>query len=104
MFQIISMRQLEWHMANRTRMTLLDVREPEEFDRGHLKGAWNIPLEELEERAGELPQDRPIAVYCMHGNRSLMTGRLLDEMGFRVMAAAGGLASYRGRFYVDRHL
>lgn len=104
MFQIISMRQLEWHMANGTRMTLLDVREPEEFERGHLKGAWNIPLEELEERAGELPQDRPIAVYCMHGNRSLMAGRLLDEMGFHVMAAAGGLASYRGRFYVDRHL
>lgn len=104
MFQMISMRQLEWHLRNGTKMIVLDVREPEEFLRGHLKGARNIPLEELEDRAGELPWDCPVMVYCTHGSKSLMAGRLLDEMGFSVMAATGGLASYRGRFYIDRHL
>lgn len=104
MLQVISMRQLERYMQSGTKMTLLDVREPEVFWRGHLMGARNIPLEELEERLEELPQDRPVAVYCMHGGRSLMAGRLLDERGFSVMAATGGLVSYRGCFYVDRHL
>ena len=45
-------------------VTLLDVRPPEEFEAGHLPGAVNIPLEELEQRLGELPPEREVVAYC----------------------------------------
>jgi rhodanese-related sulfurtransferase/DNA-binding MarR family transcriptional regulator len=45
-------------------VTLLDVRPEEEFARGHLPGAINAPVEELEQRLAELPPDREIVAYC----------------------------------------
>ena len=104
MIRMISMIQLETYLNKRQDMTLLDVRSAEEFSYGALKGAINIPLEELEARVGELDPHRPVAVYCGRGSKSLMAARFLDEMGFWALACVGGLAGYRGRFYVDRHL
>lgn len=46
------------------RVTLLDVRPPEEYEAGHLPGAINIPLEELARRLGELPADTEVVAYC----------------------------------------
>lgn len=99
MFSMISMKQLEMYLMQGSDMVLLDVRSPEEFMSGHLRGAVNIPMEELECRMDELSRDRPIIIYCGHGSKSLMAARFLDRMGFLVMAAAGGLASYRGNYY-----
>lgn len=99
MFSMISMKELERYLEQKQDMILLDVRSPEEFFAGHLSGAVNIPVEELEYRLGELRRDHMIIVYCGHGSKSLMAARFLDRMGFWVMAAAGGLASYRGRWY-----
>ena len=45
-------------------VTVLDVRPPEEFAAGHLPGAVNIPLKELEQRIQELPQHQEIVAYC----------------------------------------
>ena len=104
MIRMISMRQLESYLAKKADMILLDVRSPEEYREGALKGAVNIPLEELEIRIGELDPDRPVVVYCARGSKSLIAARFLDENGFWAIACAGGLAGYRGRFYVDRHL
>ncbi len=107
MFSMISMKQLEVYLTRKLsrelELTLLDVRSPEEFWSGYLAGAVNIPMEELEERAWELSRDRPVIVYCGHGSKSLMAARVLDRMGYLVMAAAGGLASYRGRYFLEQH-
>jgi sulfur-carrier protein adenylyltransferase/sulfurtransferase len=43
--------------------TLLDVRQPEEYERGHLPGAVLIPLPELEKRLGEINPDKPVLAY-----------------------------------------
>jgi rhodanese-related sulfurtransferase/predicted transcriptional regulator len=45
-------------------VVLVDVRPPEEFAAGHIEGARSIPLEELEQRLEELPQDREVIAYC----------------------------------------
>lgn len=45
-------------------MVLIDVRPPEEFAAGHIDGAHSIPLDELEGRLSELPEDREIVAYC----------------------------------------
>ena len=97
MFQTISMSQLEVFLEQGKAVTLLDVRTEEEFLQGHLDGAVNIPLEELEERGSDLSGERTIVVYCAHGGRSMMAARLLERNGFSVINTAGGLAAYRGK-------
>ena len=58
---------------------LVDVRSPAEFARGHLPGAVNLPIGEVEERYGELPADRPLVLYCSGGVRSKRAADFLSE-------------------------
>jgi rhodanese-related sulfurtransferase len=71
---------------------LLDVRPRPEFEAGHLRGAVNIPIEELSGRVGELPRDRQIITYC-RGEYCLFADKaaqLLRSYGFDVMRLEGG--------------
>lgn len=102
MFQTISARQLEAYMEDSRRFTLLDVRDAGAFDAGHLDGAVNIPLEELEMRMAEISRDRPVIVYCGYGSRSMQAARLLDQMGYRAASVVGGLSYYRGKHFITR--
>ncbi len=61
----------------------VDVRTPPEYEMSKLPGAINIPLQELEARAGELDRERPIVVFCRSGSRSHMAQQMLQMMGFR---------------------
>lgn len=73
---------------------VLDVRSDEEYAAGHLKGATHIPIDELRDRLGELPPDRPVAVYCRSGFRAHVALRLLKQRGFeRVVNLTGGYLS-----------
>ena len=62
---------------------VLDVRTPEEYQESHIPGSVLIPLDQLGLRAGELPQNETILVYCRSGNRSLEAVYMLDEAGFK---------------------
>jgi NADPH-dependent 2,4-dienoyl-CoA reductase/sulfur reductase-like enzyme/rhodanese-related sulfurtransferase len=62
---------------------LLDVRRPDEFSRGRLDGAINIPLDELRERADELDKDTHWVLYCRSGQRSYFASRTLQGLGFK---------------------
>ena len=77
---------------------LLDVRSPEEFDRGHVPGARLIPHDELPDRLAELEaaRDGPVVVYCERGGRASAAARVLREAGFRdVRELAGHMARWR---------
>jgi glyoxylase-like metal-dependent hydrolase (beta-lactamase superfamily II)/rhodanese-related sulfurtransferase len=75
---------------------LLDVREPEEFARGHVQRAVNIPQAELATRLEEIPRDRPILTICQTGMRSLRSAQFLLQQGFdHVSSVAGGTAAWR---------
>ncbi len=65
--------------------TLVDVRTREEFASGHVAGARNIPLQELEARLGELPQGRKVVLYCRSGARSANAAGLLQRRGYEVV-------------------
>lgn len=70
---------------------LVDVREPEELDAfGKLENAINIPLHQLRDRLGELPQDRPVIVYCQKGQRGYIGTRILQHNGFTQAANLKG--------------
>jgi len=75
--------------------TLLDVRDDDEFARGHAPGALHMPLNQIRGRLGELPRDRPIRTYCFVGQRSYYATRILLQEGFSVRNLAGGYALYR---------
>lgn len=77
------------------RVVLVDVREPFEWDVAHLAGATLIPLGELRQRVGELPRDRPLLVYCHHGQRSRSAVTMLRAAGFeRAYNLTGGIDAW----------
>lgn len=73
---------------------LLDVREAEECVAGTLPGALHIPLDQLRERIGELPADRPIVAFCQIGLRGYIAERMLRQHGLDAYNLAGGYATY----------
>ncbi len=71
---------------------VVDVRTPEEFFSGAYSGAINVPLDELQARAGELGnQSRPITLYCASGARSAYGVRVLQHLGFTNVKNGGGI-------------
>jgi phage shock protein E len=70
--------------------TLLDVRSPAEHAAGHIDGALNIPVGDLEQRLSELSgKDQPIVVYCRSGARSASAKRVLQGAGFTAVHDLG---------------
>lgn len=72
----------------------VDVREPEEWEAGHVDGALWIPLGELQARAGELPRDRPLVIVCRTGARSGYAADALVAAGYDASNLAGGLFAW----------
>lgn len=68
---------------------LVDVRSPGEFAGGHAADSVNIPLHELQARAGELDPERWVIVACASGTRSAMARRRLLGLGFKRVMNAG---------------
>ncbi|MDI6795059.1 MAG: rhodanese-like domain-containing protein, partial [bacterium] len=72
-------------------------RTPDEYATGHIPGSLNLPLNNVEERAGELDREKPIIVYCKSGcGRSPKACRILQQQGFgRVKNMFGGITEWR---------
>ncbi len=73
---------------------LLDVRTPREFERGHLPGAVNIPVDALRDRLQELDPNKEILEYCQVGVRGHTAQRILSQHGFKVKNVTGGYKTY----------
>jgi NADPH-dependent 2,4-dienoyl-CoA reductase/sulfur reductase-like enzyme/rhodanese-related sulfurtransferase len=84
----------EWSMLGTDDVLILDVREPAEFDAGHIPGALNLPLSALRRRYGELPRERQIVVCCGVGQRAYYAVRFLLQHGFRAANLSGGYTTY----------
>jgi NADPH-dependent 2,4-dienoyl-CoA reductase/sulfur reductase-like enzyme/rhodanese-related sulfurtransferase len=87
-------RIVQWEDIGRRDALIVDVREPLEFESGHLDGAVNIPLGELRDRMEELPRDREILTYCAVGQRSYYAARALAQHGFDVKNISGGFTIF----------
>ena len=76
---------------------VLDVRSKQEFAKGHIAGAVNVPFTQLAARVGELDPSRHVVAYCRSGNRSARACAYLRRRGFTVANLRGGYWPYAGR-------
>lgn len=76
------------------RAQFLDVREPFEYDAGHVEGTLHIPIGEVKARVDELDSDVPVVVVCQVGQRSALVTEWLREQGFEADNLEGGLAQW----------
>lgn len=70
--------------------TVLDVRNPDEYQTAHVPGAVLIPLTDLAARQEEIPEGDPLYVICAAGGRSLTATKALVDAGYRAVSVAGG--------------
>ena len=75
-------------------VTLLDVRNPGEYERGHIDGAINIALDGIRDHLDELDKSKPVYVNCFSGMRSYIACRILSGSGFDVYNLSGGWRFY----------
>ncbi|MEH7345504.1 MULTISPECIES: rhodanese-like domain-containing protein [unclassified Bacillus (in: firmicutes)] len=77
---------------------LIDVREPNEFENGHILGARNIPLSQLKMRLKELRPDKPVYLYCQSGMRSGRAAQFLHRKGYKDLShLQGGFKKWSGK-------
>ena len=100
MIDNISKGLKQWHLEDAPALprdgsvTLLDTRTVGEFQRGHIEGFQNIPVDELRERIHEIPPGKPVYVICQSGLRSYIATRILEGYGFEAYNFAGGFRFY----------
>ena len=77
--------------------TLLDVRQPGEYEGEHIPGAKLVPLPALKDGLRQLDSQKPVLVYCAVGGRSLAAAQLLSGFGFQeVYNLQGGIKAWQG--------
>ncbi|MFM9918153.1 rhodanese-like domain-containing protein [Lacisediminihabitans sp. H27-G8] len=73
---------------------LLDVREQDEWDRGHAPSAHLVPLSELGARLAEVPTDQQVLVVCLSGGRSQRAATALAQSGVDAVNVSGGMLAW----------
>jgi rhodanese-related sulfurtransferase len=79
---------------------VLDVREFNEWEDGHIPGATLIPLGQLESRMEEVPEDQDVVIVCRSGNRSAQARNILKNAGFtNITSMSGGMNQWIAKSY-----
>lgn len=81
-------------LNRRSAPLVIDVRQPVEYQSGHIAGAKLIPLDDLPEKMGQLPKDRPIIAVCHSGRRSRRAAHILSRAGYEVENLGGGMIAW----------
>lgn len=95
MYQSISMPEFEQEWK-RNKLPVVDVREQDEWENGHLEGAIHLPLSGFPDLKGKLDKDKEYFVMCHSGGRSAMACQHLAQDGFNVTNIMGGISAWRG--------
>jgi rhodanese-related sulfurtransferase len=74
---------------------LLDVREQDEWDRGHAPQAHLIPMSVIQDRLSELPEGEPLLVICHSGMRSARVTKALLDSGYDAVSVVGGMEAWQ---------
>ena len=96
MYQQITAEEAKKIMDSGEEHIVLDTREQEEFDNGHIPGALLIPYTEIENKAEEMIPDKnaQILVYCRSGRRSKIASQSLSKLGYTNVKEFGGIIDW----------
>lgn len=94
----VTTREVQQRLANGEKIVLLDIREANEWNLGHIPNAEYLSRGVLETTIeGRIPRDATIVMYCASGNRSALAAVTLEEMGYEDVASmAGGFRDWVG--------
>lgn len=82
---------------------LIDVREPNEYESGHILGARNIPLSQFRHRYKEIRPDKPVYLYCQNSVRSGRAAQMLKRKGYKdIYNLKGGFKKWTGKIKVGK--
>lgn len=95
MYKSVGMPEF-YQEAKRKQLPVVDVREKDEYARGHIPGAVNFPLSDLGSDFTQLDKNTDYYLVCQSGGRSAMAAEFLSEQGFRVTNVMGGTGSWMG--------
>ncbi len=76
---------------------IIDVRSPQEYSGGHIKGSVNIPLNELQGKMNKIKKDKPVITCCASGMRSSSAKGMLKSNGYTEVYNGGGWMSLRNK-------
>lgn len=77
---------------------LIDVREPNEFAKGYIRGARNIPMTQLKQSINALRPDKPVYLYCQNTTRSFRAAQILKKNNFEdINVLQGGFKKWTGK-------
>jgi len=82
-------------LKNRTGAQLIDVRSHSEFATGHIPGAVNIPMDQIEARTADFLPGAPLILICQSGKRARITAGLLEPCGRQISILDGGTNAWR---------
>ena len=96
MYEQITPEEAKKIMDSGEEHIILDTREQDEFDEGHIPGAILIPYTEIEERSEEMlpDKDAQILVYCRSGRRSKIASESLSKLGYTNVKEFGGIIDW----------
>lgn len=86
-------------LVSKKNVLLIDVRDRNDYNKGHIKGAVNIPFDYFEKNVNNIPHNREIVLYCDMGNTSITCSRILARKGYVVYNLVNGLTKYKGMYY-----
>jgi len=95
MYHSISMPEFE-QKWKKGKLPLVDVREDNEWEKGHLEGAIHVPLSGLSSVKQKLDKNEEYYVMCHSGVRSSMACQELAKEGYKVTNVMGGISAWRG--------
>jgi rhodanese-related sulfurtransferase len=95
MFNSVIMAEFE-QLLRKGDLNVVDVREIDEFESGHIKGAEHIALGTIPTSLDKLDKNKEYYMMCLSGSRSATASKYLAQQGFKIVNVMGGMSAYRG--------
>lgn len=100
-FETIEPKKITLYLG-KNRVSIIDLREEEEYQKSHIRTAINIPYYTLIEGDIEFLKGRILVLYCERGSLSLQAARVLSEKGYQVISVYGGFHAINGNYALTK--
>ncbi|GLC82653.1 rhodanese-like domain-containing protein [Lacrimispora brassicae] len=100
MFRTIPIWEVDHYINYNENIMIIDLRSQSSYRQSHIRGAVNLPYEDMDQWVSSLPKDKLLIFYCSRGGQSMIVCRKLEQAGYNVVNIANGIAYYKGKYMV----